>query len=281
VCLACIRKVVLERLEELGLKILRLPVGSTEQDKHVPILISVDLAERQRVIVLFPEREQDLGIFSYRTIGHETISKGSAINLVSLITNGFASAAGQRTPGIVITNPGQLLWFRGGGRAVSRTQWANLPRESAVAGPFRIDEVKNKVTGNEDYTAHVKYIFDNVLDSMLHRDARIDVIGLEWTGRAAIMHLAANWERYAPRVRSICLTSPQHDLLELGNADFTEFFSKRGRAYFVSSFPVGTAIDGREDFGCDCYASGETMYPENTIVAAVEHILAWLSALGY
>src|SRR5271170_7561934 len=101
-CLACIRKVVLGRLEELGLKILRLPVGAMEQDKHVPILVSADLSEKQRIIVLFPERDQDLGIFSYRTIGNETINKGSAINLVSLIMNGFASASGQGMAGIVI-----------------------------------------------------------------------------------------------------------------------------------------------------------------------------------
>jgi hypothetical protein len=106
------------------------------------------------------------------------------------------------------------------------------------------------------------------------------VIGLEWTGQAAMMHLAANWERYAPRIRGICLASPQHDLLELGNADFTEFLSKRGRAYFVSSVPIGTPIDDRGDFGCDCYASGEEMYPENTIVQAAEHMLTWLSGLG-
>jgi hypothetical protein len=276
---ACIRKFVLERLQELGLQILRLPIGATEQDKHVPILVSADLADKQRIIVLFPERDQDLGIFSYRTIGNENINKGSAINLVSLIMNGVASSSGREIPGIVIANPGQLLWYRGGGRAVSRTQWANLPRDSAVVGSFRVDEVMNKVSGNEDFRAHVKYVFDNVIDGILRKDARIDVIGLEWTGQASVMHLAANWEKYGPRVRGICLASPQHDPREFENADFTEFISKRGRAYFVSSSPVATLINGREDFGCDCYASGEEMYPENVIVEAVEHMLTWLATL--
>jgi hypothetical protein len=276
---ACIRKFVLKRLQELGLQILRLPMGATERDKHVPILVSENLAEKQRVIVLFPEREQDLGIFSYRTIGNENINKGSAINFVSSIMNGRASSSVQELPGIVIANPGQLLWYRGGARAVSRAQWANLPRDSAVAGSFRIDEVKNKIAGNEDFKAHVKYVFNNVIDGMLHKDARIDVIGLEWTGHASVMHLAAHWEKYASRVRSICLVSPQHDPLELGNAKFMDFISKRGRAYFVSSSPKGALIDGREDFGCDCYASGEEMYPENTVVEAAEHMLTWLGGL--
>ena len=229
--------------------------------------------------MLFPERDQDLGIFSYRTIGNENINEGSAINFVSSILNGFASASGQEIPGIVIANPGQLLWYRGGTRAVSRRQWENLPRDSAVQGSFRIDEARNKVAGNEDYKAHVKYIFDNVIDRMVRRDSRIDVIGLEWTGQASIIHLASNWEKYASRVRGICLASPQHELLELGNAGFMDFMSKRGRAYFVSWSPVGTLIDGREDFGCDCYASGEQMYPENIIVEAAEHMLTWLRGL--
>jgi hypothetical protein len=276
---ACIRKFVLKRLQELGLEILRLPVGATEQDKHIPILVSADLADKHRIIVLFPERDQDLGIFSYRTIGNENISRGSAIDFVSLIMNGVASSSGQEIPGIVIANPGQLLWYRGGGRAVSRTQWANLPRESAVAGPFRVDEVKNKVSGNEDFKAHVKYVFENVINEILHKDARIDVIGLEWPGQASVMYLAANWEKYGPRVRGICLASPQHDPREFENADFIDFISERGRAYFVSSFPVGTLIDGREDFGCECYASGEEMYPENIIVKATEHMLTWLATL--
>jgi hypothetical protein len=276
---ACIRKFVLKRLQELGLEILRLPVGATEQDKHIPILVSADLADKHRIIVLFPERDQDLGIFSYRTIGNENISRGSAIDFVSLIMNGVASSSGQEIPGIVIANPGQLLWYRGGGRAVSRTQWANLPRESAVAGPFRVDEVKNKVSGNEDFKAHVKYVFENVINEILHKDARIDVIGLEWPGQASVMYLAANWEKYGPRVRGICLASPQHDPREFENADFIDFISERGRAYFVSSSPVGTLIDGREDFGCECYASGEEMYPENIIVKATEHMLTWLATL--
>ena len=277
--LACIRKIVLEHLAQLRLQVLRLPIGATEQEKHVPILVSSDLAEKRRVVMLFPERDQDLGIFSYRTIGQESINKGSAINFVSSIMSGVASPSDQETPAIVIANPGQLLWYRGGGRAVSRRQWANLPRESAVHGPFRIDEVKNKIAGNEDYRAHVTYIFDHVIDKIVHRDARIDVIGLEWTGRAAIMHLAANWDKYACRIRGICLASPQHDLFELGNADFLDFISKRARAYFVSSSPIGTLIDGREDFGCDCYASGEQMYSENIIVESAEHMLTWLGEL--
>ena len=230
--------------------------------------------------MLFSERNQDLGIFSYRTIGNETIKKGSAIGFVSAIMNGTGCASGEEIPGIVLANPGQLLWYRGGSRAVSRAGWATLPRETAVAEPYRIDEVKNKIPENEEYEAHVNYIFNNVIDGMAKKDARIDVIGLEWTGQAAVKHLSANWEKFASRTGGICLASPQHELLDLGNGEFVEFFNKRARAYFVSSDPVGTQILGSEDWGCTCYASGEAMYPENIIVEAADDMLTWLSRLG-
>lgn len=279
--LACIRNIVLSRLRELGLRTLRLPIGATEKDNHVPILVSPDLAQKKHIIVLFSEVSQDLGIFSYRTCGNEGINEGSAVNFVSAILNGVASVPGQDVPGIILANPGQLLWHRGGGQAVTRSHWANLPRETAVDGPFRIDELKNKIPGNEDFDAHVNYIFHNVIHGMVAKDARIDVVGLEWAGRACIRHLSANWEKYAPRVGGVCLASPQHDLSDLENADFVDFMRRNARAYFVSSSPVGTAISDDADFGCECYASGEELYPENIITKAAVNMLAWLSQLEH
>ena len=126
---ACIRTIVFERLQDLGLESVRLALGASETQNHTRILVSSDLAKKKRLIVLLPERSKELGIFSFRTIGGEGINKGSAVD--------FTSAVLKFDTGIIIANPGQLLWYRGGGRAVSRTEWSNLPRESAVHEPFR------------------------------------------------------------------------------------------------------------------------------------------------
>lgn len=229
--------------------------------------------------MLFAERNQDLGIFSYRTVGNDAINKGSAVNIVSSIMDRVGCTSGEEIPGIIVANPGQLLWYRGGGRAVSRTSWANLPRETAVDEPFRIDEVKNKVPGNEDFAAHVRYVFRHVIDDIVRRDARIDIIGLEWTGQACIKYLSENWDIYASRIGRICLGSPQHEVSDLGEGEFADFFGEHARAYFVSSNPVGTRIEGRLDYGCDCRASGEQLYPENIIVEGADDMLTWLGQL--
>ena len=185
---------MLDRLHELGLKSVRLPIEASEQDNHVPILVSHDLSIKSRIILILPERNQDLAISSYRIVGNDGINKGSLVDIVSAILKGEASASGEEIPGIVIANPGQLLWYRGGARAVSRAEWSSLPRESAVHEAMRIDPIRNMIPQNRDHEEHVQYIFEHVLEKMTVCDATIDVIGNEWTSQAMIKYLARNCE---------------------------------------------------------------------------------------
>jgi len=193
-CTACVRNIVLERLLHLGFEILRLPVGVPESENHVPILVSKDLRSKKRVVVLFGERNKDLGIFSYRVVGEEGIKVGSILDFVEAVLFGPTLTSDHDTPGVVITNPGQLLWYRGGSRAVTHSEWLSLPREYAVYEAFRIDPIKNTIPGNRDFREHVSYVFDHVLAEMIQPTALLDIIGLEYTGSAALEYLADHCE---------------------------------------------------------------------------------------
>lgn len=197
---ACVRKEVRERLSNLGLTSLRLPLGTVKTEPHVTILVSSDIGSKKRVIVLFGERNVEAGIFSYRVTGNDGVDTGSVVNFVKAILHGPEAnfnIPDKDVPGIVITNPGQLYWYRGGKRAVSWYEWQALPRQSAVHEAFRCDEVNNKIPGNGDFKEHVEYVFDNVLNGMLREDVQLDIIGLEKTGAVALGHLAQNCE-YSP-----------------------------------------------------------------------------------
>lgn len=37
---------------------------------------------------------------------------------------------------------------------------------------------------------------------------------------------------------------------------------QRGRAYLISPHPLETPLTGREEFGCNCYSSGEAVHTE-------------------
>lgn len=149
------------------------------------------------MVVYFGERAQDLGIFAYRIIGgDEGINVGSAVEFVKAVQAGYASSPDEAAPGIVIANPGQLIWCRQLGRAMGRIEWENLPRESAVHQGFRLDEEtgRNLAEGNRDESEHVQYVLENVLRDAGGGTARIDIIASEWTGAAVVRHLGKNCE---------------------------------------------------------------------------------------
>lgn len=185
-------KIVRDRLFKLGIETVRLPLGAGETDKHVPILISKDIATKDRVIVFFGERHAQPGILSWRVIGEEGIKVGSLEDFVTAALFAPAPTGQAAAPGIIIANPCQLLWYRGGSRAVSDSEWLNLPRASAVHEAFRIDEVKNKISGHRDYREHVRYMFDQVLPQLTKKEAKLDIIGIEYPVSAAVQYLATH-----------------------------------------------------------------------------------------
>lgn len=318
--LACARQIVLKRLRDLGLEEVRLPLGSTETDKHVPILVSPDLASKKYVIVFFPERHTDMGVLSYRVMGDEGINIGSIVNFVQCIMKGppppsevtvggasntdpnaapVAKALVER-PGIVIANPSQLIWYRGGGRAVTDREWLCMPRESAVHEPMRIDEVRNRVEGNKNFEEHVQYIFEHILSSdddnqpLCDPRAKISVVGQEYPGSAALQYMVNNWMGWRYRISCVALISPQHsleglfstfDMTATGDVaereQTTDFIARRTRAYRVSHKPLETVMSGRTRLGCNVYSSGETLYEESVFVRCWPSVLDWIDVCRF
>jgi hypothetical protein len=88
---------------------------------------------------------------------------------------------------------------------------------------------------------------------------------------------------WSPRIAGIAFVTPQHKLADLeaqgAPSAFIDFLSKRCRAYFVSQSEVEKPIVGREQFGCNCYASGEHHVEESVFVRSWRHILDWFDML--
>ncbi|KAI5310313.1 hypothetical protein KEM55_008610 [Ascosphaera atra] len=189
----CVRDIVLSRLHDLGMQELRLPLNAPPKSPHVAILISPNLSAKKRVIVVFGEPYQDLGIWAYRTIGNETVNSGSAVDFVKeALSQGKGKGdKDEDGPGLVIANLGQLVWHCRGERAVSLPTWDALPRKTAVDPPLKMT-ARNYVPGNETWQDHVDYVFENVLGKLLAKDAKIDIIGVAEGGHGALNYLSQN-----------------------------------------------------------------------------------------
>lgn len=110
------------------------------------------------------------------------------------------------------------------------------------------------------------------------------------TSREARSILTVAGDKWSNRVASICLSAPQHkvdDLISIFDAsdDFLDLLSRKCRAYFVCQKPRGTVVAGREDFGCNCFASGEQLYSDQIIVrdwgSMLDHFNAVHTIEGY
>lgn len=187
----------------------------------MPIFTSTNLATDKRVILYFGEEMQDLGVFAYRTIGHDSTAAGTVLNLVSAIQ------ASKDSPGIIIANLGQLIWYRRGKCAVTRVTWNAIPGKTAVSGSMRVDPVKNRARGNENMTAHVKYVFEEVVRQMVHKDAKLDVIGVGEGASESVSYLEHHWDEWKDRIQAIAVgTGSVWPGAEIRNPKFLLFFAK-------------------------------------------------------
>ena len=263
-------------MQALSVNVTRLPLDASDEDPSVPIYTSANLATAKRIVLYFGEELQDLGVFAYRTIGQVSTAAGTALDFVSAIQ------ASEDSPGIIIANLGHLTWYRRRKRAVTRVTWNALPRKTAVSGPMRVDPVKNRARGNESMAAHVKYVFEEVVRHMVDKDAKLDIIGVGEGASESVAYLDHHWGKlWADRIQAIAVgTGPVWPGDEIQNPNFRLFFAKRARAYLLSHHPIGDPLSGREDFGCNCYSSGEKVYSECIMPAAYKQILGFFQLVN-
>ena len=202
------------------MKITRLPLGAGLSTPHIPIWTSANLATTKRIIVYIGETMQDLGVLAYRTIGKETIGAGSIINLVKAVQ------AYPDHPGLIVANTGQLLWFRGGQKALTATSWEAIPKSSAVSPVMEIDEEINRVRGNATPDEHVRSIFEEVIVKMTNKDAAIGVIGSGDGALVLVNYLQNNWPKWANRIQAAAIgTNFVWEGVKVDDRNFKDFWS--------------------------------------------------------
>ncbi len=110
------------------------------------------------------------------------------ISLVQALKKQKSSATDPSSPGIVLTNAGELWWWPEGKRGLSPLTRHGIPMSSAVHYGRRYDPKQNSIPENRCPAEHVQYIFEKALPAMVSSTAKIDVI--------AVGDVAEDVERY-------------------------------------------------------------------------------------
>lgn len=170
------------------------PRESYPIEPHVPILVSPNLNQAPRIIVVFGEPVQDLGIWAYRAIGEEGINIGSTVNFTKAVLGEGSDkertdSDGTRTDtALVLANTGQLIWHCAKSRAITNQTWLASPRPAGNWGQTTMSH-RNRIPANGDWRDHVQYVFEEVVWKNLGDTTRVDVIGMSEGGLSAIKFL--------------------------------------------------------------------------------------------
>ncbi|OTA00667.1 hypothetical protein A9Z42_0009200 [Trichoderma parareesei] len=283
-----LESIVHERLEKEGMQKVRLPQGTPATEPHIPIFITLNLEAKIRIVVIFGEPTQDLGLVAGRVAnGPGGINEGSMVSVVrALVASQHSSPDDASPPGIVLANTGQTYWWPEGKRAITISASAALPLPSLVHKGIREVPSLNRVPGNENPREHVRYIFDEVLGSMAGERTVVDVVAIGETCEIVERFLDGKeaWDAWGERLGSLILLGPVFEVDGLTNAQFKDFLAKRARGYLLCSEPAGIPLappEGNPELsilpmGYPCVSSSETSHVETILIQARSHILSHL-----
>lgn len=259
----CVRQDILRKLEDLGLQLLYLPSLTSKKPSKatptIPILSTPleQLRHKKRVVVIVNSSQEDLGVLSWRCICKKGgIRSGSVVDFVSNVqTRAYkaADAAGldreAESPGIVILNPGQLLYSYKLGCAVTHTTWLAAPRPSAVHAPPKAHEVHNRIPGNATVLQHISFVFKGILgrDSFVGSRPELYIVGIGDGADNVAEYLASKPTSY--KVAAFAITAPvpvspatSRTALTERNKPFLDLLHERARAWCASEHAKGTPL---------------------------------------
>ncbi|KAI0425280.1 hypothetical protein F5Y09DRAFT_352537 [Xylaria sp. FL1042] len=284
---------IFKRLMTLGLLRLSLPLGASPSlHPNVPIFITSKLLVNSRVVIIFGETHQDLGVLAHRVLGGPGgINKGSLVSVVKALLHKRSSPTDPLPPGIILANMGELIWWPEGRRTLNRFAFDWAPMRSAAHIGNYVDSELNRVRNNEDPMAHVKYIFEKIVPAIVNPKAGLDIIGLGDGADVVESYLNSDktWEGLGDRINCFASVGGQFPRWEVKCDGLREFLKDRARAYAPSTESLGLVLSGPSgnphtttftSLGCPVLSAGEPEHVETLFIASHETVLNWLQEVA-
>jgi hypothetical protein len=271
----CVKQEILKELANLGVGKLFLHGDDFAEMKpegpHVAILSTkLDALRRQKdVVIVVNEPTQDLGVWAYRSLTREGgLEHGSVVGLVKKLQHKVAPSTqigsmlerlkleelGETSscPGIIILNPGELLYSNELHKNMSQKAWLARPKKNALESDIKIDNKHNRVPGHENHDAHIRTVLERVVTKIVNKDARLFIVGMS-NGAESMMKYydekydalgAANEKAFAGAPHAVALMESTHSHDQLSSEEFKNFLKTPycAKSYIVDERPKGTFL---------------------------------------
>lgn len=206
------------------------------------------ISHKRHVFIVVGDSNQELGIFSWKTTKtYGGISKGTAVGLIeSLHSMVAASCETSETPGIIILNPGELLWSDQLGSCMSHNAWTARKRPNALNEPYAITG-HNRVAGHEHPFEHVTTFMQHYVSVLVAPSAKIYITALGDSGSTVLKYLNHRLGIHSKalvrgQLEAITLIQSGHDFDAITTPTLQNLLRKDARAWIASQKPKGALL---------------------------------------
>jgi len=128
--------------------------------------------------------------------------------------------------GLVIANPGQLLYHNRSQRALSFQSWYTLPRKYAVSDQTTITS-RNYIPRNKNKAEHIACVFEDVVYPLIMHGVKVDVIAINDAIDDVVELLDRGWEdKWKRGVEAVVVASGFVYSPSIVGEGFAEFWGK-------------------------------------------------------
>lgn len=232
-------------------------LASKPASPSIRILSSPDLSKCKEIYVVVGDSKQDLGMFSRKAmLTEDGLFNGTVLGLVGTLrgaamspdSDDEAETPEKDIPGVVVFNPGELLWSPEAGECMSAVTWLDRQRAHGFAIPYKVTDQYQKVPGHEDAGVHVRHCLDSFLKSAVAPNTHINIVTIGDGSEHVLTYLDAlhtNDKEKAELANihmDIAMVSPTHNDDDVTDPALKQLLAKHGRIWESHSLPKGNLL---------------------------------------
>jgi hypothetical protein len=219
--------------------------------------------KKEDLYLVVGDSKQDLGILSRKAIMTEGgLYNGSVLGLVSSVRGAaitadsdiekavVANVPESDLPGVVILNPGELLWSPQTQECMSAVTWQDRRYPHGFSDQYKITEKHNKILGHESPEAHVRRCLDAFLKPLARPTCkvRINVVAVGDASEHVIAYLNSFYSdeetkhHLADLQIEIAMIQPTHNADIVTTPALKVVLAKHGRSWESHSKAKGTLL---------------------------------------
>jgi hypothetical protein len=212
--------------------------------------------EERELYLVVGDSKQDLGVLSRQIITNEGgLYAGSVLGLVAALRGkqmqelaGKSDVAESSLPGMVVCNPGELIWSNIKQECTSAVTWYDQKRETGFSDQYHATDNHNRIRAHENPECHVALCLRAYLTHVAGPKTHVNIITIGDGSANVISYLNAVYAKEEDKAEianiqiDIAMVSPTHNDDVVTDPALKQFLAKHGGIWESHSLPKGTLL---------------------------------------